>query len=89
MKIQRKAGFFCTVVDGIRNPPQHFRHAIPFRGPGYVRDPDDSHVLDTAVAASCPHLLTFNKSDVHRASALNVTLLTPREFLAQVSHDPN
>jgi putative PIN family toxin of toxin-antitoxin system len=65
------------------------RHAIHFRWPAYVRDPDDSHVLDTAVAASCPHLLTFNKSDFHRASALNVTLLTPREFLAQVFHDPN
>ena len=61
-------------------------HAVSFRWSEYVRDPDDTHVLNTAVAASCPHLVTFNKSNFHRASALNVRLLTPREFLTQIYH---
>jgi putative PIN family toxin of toxin-antitoxin system len=63
-------------------------HTVHFRWSEYVRDPDDTHVLNTAVAASCPHLVTFNKSNFHRASALDVRLLTPREFLAQVYNSP-
>lgn len=63
-------------------------HTVHFRWPEYVRDPDDTHVLNTAVAASCPHLVTFNKSNFHRASARNVKLLAPREFLAQVYNSP-
>jgi len=54
------------------------RHAIHYRWPSYVRDPDDAHVLATAVAASCPHLITFNKRDFHRAWEVGVTLHTPR-----------
>jgi putative PIN family toxin of toxin-antitoxin system len=63
-------------------------HVVHFRWSEYVRDPDDTHVLNTAVSASCPHLVTFNKSNFHRASALNVRLLTPREFLTHVYNSP-
>ena len=59
-------------------------HQVYFRWPAHVRDPDDAHVLNTAVAASCPHLITFNKSDFHQAWALGVTLLTPREFRLRI-----
>ena len=62
-------------------------HQIHFRWPTYVRDPDDVQVLNTAVAASCPRLITFNKSDFQQAWSLGVTLLTPRELRMRVRSD--
>ena len=62
-------------------------HQVHFRWPTYVRDPDDAQVLNTAVAASCPHLITFNKSDFHQAWSLGVTLLTPRELRMRIRSD--
>lgn len=59
-------------------------HRVHFRWPGFVRDPDDEHVLATAVAAACPHLITFNTRDFHRAPDLGIRLLTPREYLTHI-----
>ena len=64
------------------------RHEVYFRWPSHVRDPDDAHVLETAIAASCQHLVTFNKRDFHQAHVFNIQLLTPREYLEQV-HFPS
>lgn len=59
-------------------------HPLHFRWPVHVRDPGDAHVLNTAVAASCPDLITFNNSDFHQAWSLGVTLLTPRELRMRI-----
>jgi len=46
-----------------------------------VRDPEDTHVLEAVVAASCPYLLTFNKRDLEEAVHFGIEVLTPGEFL--------
>lgn len=47
----------------------------------HVRDPEDAHVLEAAVAAPCRHLVTFNTSDFPGAADLGIEVLTPSAFL--------
>ena len=47
----------------------------------FLRDPDDDMVLECAVASGSQYIITHNVKDFKRATELNVSALTPAEFL--------
>lgn len=47
----------------------------------FLNDPDDDMVLELAVAAGCPYIVTHNVVDFRRASELGVVAIKPRDFL--------
>ena len=59
-----------------------FHHLdIHFLWRPYLRDPDDDTVLELAVAARCPYIVTHNVNDFRKAADFGVTPITPRYFL--------
>jgi putative PIN family toxin of toxin-antitoxin system len=50
----------------------------------FLSDPDDDMVLELAVAAGCPYIVTHNVADFRRASELGVTAISPWDFLALI-----
>lgn len=56
-------------------------HQVHYLWRWQVSDPEDAHVLEAAVAASRPYLLTFNKQDLKEAVTFGIEVLTPGEFL--------
>ena len=47
----------------------------------FLRDPDDDMVLECAVASGSQYIITHHVKDFKRATELNVSALTPAEFL--------
>jgi putative PIN family toxin of toxin-antitoxin system len=47
----------------------------------FLRDPDDDMVLECAVAAGCPYIVTHNVRDFRRTESLGVAAVTPAQFL--------
>ena len=47
----------------------------------FLRDPDDDMVLEGAVASGCQFIITHNVKDFKRSHELNVSAITPAEFL--------
>lgn len=74
---------FHTVVDLlldlICHPGRH--RQVHYLWRWQVSDPEDAHVLEAAVAASRPYLLTFNKQDLQEAVTFGIEVLTPGAFL--------
>jgi len=60
-------------------------HEVHYLWRPFVDDPDDAHVLEAAMAASCPNLVTFNTKDFTQAPMLGVEVLTPSDFLEMTS----
>jgi len=46
-----------------------------------LNDPDDDMVLELAVAAGCPYIVTHNIRDFRRTSELGINAIKPRDFL--------
>jgi putative PIN family toxin of toxin-antitoxin system len=49
-----------------------------------LKDPDDEHVLDLAIAASCGYIVTFNKRDFVGAEHFGIDIVSPKEFLKKI-----
>ena len=49
-----------------------------------LRDPRDELVLELAVAAGCPQIITFNGRDFAGSERLGVTAVTPATFLQKL-----
>jgi putative PIN family toxin of toxin-antitoxin system len=47
----------------------------------FLRDADDDTVLELAVAAGCPYIVTHNVVDFRPARSLKVEAIAPRAFL--------
>ena len=54
----------------------------------FLRDANDDMVLECAVASSSSFIVTHNVRDFRRAESLNVTALTPAEFLQRLGSPP-
>ena len=54
----------------------------------FLRDPDDDMVLECAVASGCQYIITHNVKDFRRAQELNVSAITPAEFLTLLRSKP-
>jgi len=71
--------FLCRVA--------HHR-TVSFLWRPLLSDPDDELVLELAVAASCSHIVTFNKADFREAKLFGIQVATPREFLQEIGDLP-
>lgn len=60
------------------------RHRIFFLWRPFLKDPKDEMVLELAVAASCTHIVTFNKRDFVGAQKFGVRVVEPKQFLAEI-----
>jgi len=54
----------------------------------FLRDPDDDMVLEGAVASGCQFIITHNVKDFKRSHELNVSAITPAEFLTLLRSTP-
>lgn len=52
-----------------------------------LKDPDDDFVLELAVKANAT-IVTWNVADFKRAVRFDITVMTPREFLASLEVQP-
>ena len=50
----------------------------------WLRDPKDDHLLELAVAANCPMIVTHNIKDFKNTQSLGVQAITPAAFLQQI-----
>lgn len=57
------------------------QQAIHFLWRPTLRDPRDELVLELAVVAGCPHVVTHNVRDFAGAERFGVTAVTPAEYL--------
>lgn len=44
-------------------------------------DPNDDFILELAVAAGCPYIVTFNLKDFRGVESFGITALAPKDFL--------
>jgi putative PIN family toxin of toxin-antitoxin system len=54
----------------------------------WLRDPEDDHVLEVAVASSCNFVVTFNQNDLAPAKEFGIAVVTPKEFLKAIGELP-
>jgi putative PIN family toxin of toxin-antitoxin system len=54
----------------------------------FLRDPDDDTVLECAVAASAPIIVTHNVKDFEATTSLGVRALSPADFLSFLGSKP-
>ena len=54
---------------------------IYFQWRPFLPDPDDDMLVELAVAASAPYIVTSNLKDVLPARSLGIEVLEPRDFL--------
>lgn len=59
-------------------------HRIFFLWRPFLRDPKDDLVLEVAVAARCPIIVTFNTRDFTGIERFGVEALTPHQFLERL-----
>ncbi|WP_367870379.1 putative toxin-antitoxin system toxin component, PIN family [Luteolibacter sp. Populi] len=53
-----------------------------------LKDPDDDMLLELAVAAGCPYIITHNIRDFANTKPFGIQALTPRDFLNLIAHQP-
>jgi len=54
----------------------------------FLRDPDDDMVLELAVPAGTPYIVTHNIADFRGCQSLGVQALTPGNFLKLIRRSP-
>lgn len=60
------------------------RHVVHFLWRPMLRDPDDELVLEVAVAAGCPYIVTHNVRDFGGAEQFGVQVFTPGDWLMRI-----
>lgn len=53
-----------------------------------LRDPGDELVLELAVAAGCPHVVTHNVRDFAGSEQFGVEIYTPQQWLTKIGEGP-
>jgi len=51
-------------------------------------DPNDDFILELAVAASAPYIVTFNLKDFRGVEPFGITALAPKDFLSVLGGSP-
>lgn len=53
-----------------------------------LRDPRDELVLELAVAAGCPYIVTHNVRDFAGSEQFGVRICTPQQLLTEIGENP-
>jgi putative PIN family toxin of toxin-antitoxin system len=77
-----KSEELSRIIDGICLMAQH--HRIFFAWRPFLSDPNDDLVLEVAVAASAPYIITHNISDFAGSDSLGVRAITPSAALNMI-----
>jgi putative PIN family toxin of toxin-antitoxin system len=59
-------------------------HPIDFRWRPLLQDPDDDFILELAVSAQAPYIVTHNLRNFMGVERFNVQAITPAEMLAKI-----
>ena len=70
--------YFCSVGTA---------HDIHYLWRPYLTDPKDDMVLELALNAHAPIIVTFNTSDFVGAESFGIKVMTPKEFLIMVKEN--
>jgi predicted nucleic acid-binding protein len=54
----------------------------------FLKDPQDDHVLELAVAGGCKFIITHNVRDFSGSEKFGVRVVTPRTFLQVIRRLP-
>lgn len=60
------------------------RHLVYYLWRPTLRDPSDELVLELAVAAGCPHIVTHNVRDFAGSQQFGVAICTPQQWLTKI-----
>ncbi|MDR0513827.1 MAG: putative toxin-antitoxin system toxin component, PIN family [Coriobacteriaceae bacterium] len=60
------------------------RHETYFHWRPYLKDPEDEHVLELAVASNSRYIISYNKRDFAGSEQFGIPVLTPQEFLREL-----
>ena len=63
-------------------------HEVYFLWRPYLKDPKDEMVLELAVRARCPYIVTYNKRDFAGVERFGIEAVTAREFLQTMGELP-
>jgi putative PIN family toxin of toxin-antitoxin system len=64
------------------------QHEISFLWRPFLRDPDDDLVLELAVQAACPLIVTHNVRDFDGSRSFGIAAISPRTFLKKLGELP-
>lgn len=53
----------------------------------YLKDPEDDHILELAVAANCTYIVTYNKKDFAGIERFGIQTIDAAEFLEMLRKD--
>lgn len=67
------------IIDGLCKLADHQQVFFAWRP--FLSDPDDDLVLELAVAASAPFIITHNTADFHGSDSMGVRAITPATAL--------
>ncbi|MCA9471370.1 MAG: putative toxin-antitoxin system toxin component, PIN family [Nitrospirales bacterium] len=60
-------------------------HRISYLWRPCLKDPKDDHILELAVAAKAPLIVTHNVKDFHESTQFGIRAVTPRLFLEELT----
>lgn len=64
------------------------QHLVYYLWRPTLRDPRDELVLELAVGAACPYIVTHNVRDFAGSEQFGVQIRTPRQFLTEIGEKP-
>lgn len=71
-----------TILDLICSRAE--QREVFFRWRPFLPDPDDDMLVELAIAANVPYIVTGNLRDVSPARQLGIEVVEPREFVSQI-----
>lgn len=72
-----------AVIDAICALAVH-QEQIHFRWRPQLRDADDEFILETAIAAGCEYIITFNTKNFVEARRFGIHVMRPNQFLRKI-----
>ncbi len=85
--LKTKFGYSPEQINFISSTIQkHFELVTPIVTLELLRDKDDNRVLEAAVAGGCSFIVTGDKDLLSLGIYKSIKILTPRQFLDQLSH---
>ena len=70
--------YFCSVA---------LQQSVHWLWRPWLKDPKDDHLLELAMAASCPLIVTRNTKDFKNISLFGISVVTPAAFLNLIGGD--
>ena len=77
--IKQYLDYLCSIA---------IHHPIYYLWQPFLRDPKDDMVLESAIAAQCQYIITFNEPDFVGCEQFGLQTIRPRPFLTILGESP-